>query len=91
MKENNQLIHQYMARIGRIGGRRSRRRLDPDTARQMVKVREARRAFARFHIRCFWSTRPDYRVVSTDIPWVAEMLMRYGGRDGWELGARLCR
>jgi hypothetical protein len=25
-----------------------------------------------------------------DIPWVAEQLMRFGGRQGWELGAKLC-
>jgi hypothetical protein len=26
-----------------------------------------------------------------DVPWVAEQLMKFGGRAGWELGARLCR
>jgi len=29
--------------MGRKGGRKSRRNLDPDTARQMVKIREIRK------------------------------------------------
>ncbi len=80
-----------MSRIGRKGGRRSRRVLDPETARLMVRVREARRAFRRFHSRCFWSYDPDYVIREADIPWVADLLMRFGGREGWDLGARLCR
>jgi hypothetical protein len=57
----------------------------------MVKVREARRAVARFRARCFWSLAPDYQVTAVDIPWVAEQLMKFGGREGWALGAKLCR
>ena len=57
----------------------------------MVRLREARRAFRRFHARCFWSTDPDYRVTPNDIPWVAERVMTHGGREGWDVGARLCR
>jgi hypothetical protein len=34
----------YLAEIGRRGGIRSRRVLDPETARHMVRIREARRA-----------------------------------------------
>ena len=38
----------------------------------MVKVREARRAFRRFRVRCFWSYRPDLEIGLEDVPWVAE-------------------
>ncbi len=83
-------VRKYLAEIGRRGGQRSRRRLDPDTARQMVRIREARRAFTRFHARCFWSSPVDYVVKSGDIAWVAKQLMLYGGHEGWTIGKRLC-
>ena len=57
----------------------------------MVKVREARRAYQRFFTRCFWSFDPNYVVTEKDVPWVASRLMEFGGREGWELGAKLCR
>ena len=81
----------YLARIGAVGGRKSRRTLSAVAARQMVQVREARRAFHRFYTRAFWSFDPAYRVTARDLPWVAERLMTHGGREGWEIGARLCR
>jgi hypothetical protein len=84
-------VKTYLARIGRRGGRKSRRRLDPEVARSMVKLREARRAFRRFHATCFWYCDPDYVVAADDVPWVAEQLMRHGGRRGWQVGASLCR
>jgi hypothetical protein len=84
-------VRSYLAEIGRRGGRRSRRDLDPNTARQMVRLREARRAFARFHARCFWSSPKGYVVTAADIPWVARQLMTHGGREGWRIGGRLCR
>jgi hypothetical protein len=84
-------VRRYLSDIGRRGGQRSRRRLDPDTARRMVRVREAKRAFRRFRTRCFWSFDPDYPIREQDIPWVADLLMRFGGREGWTLGAKLCR
>jgi hypothetical protein len=40
-------VRRYMAEIGRRGGMRSRRVLDPQTARQMVAIRETRRAAQR--------------------------------------------
>jgi len=82
-------IQRYLAEIGGRGGRKSRRTLDPETARQMVRVREARRAFRRFRVRCFWSYDPAYRVTADDIPWVAEQLMRQGNREAFLIGARL--
>ena len=84
-------VRAYLAGIGSRGGRKSRRRLDSETARRMARVRDARRAFSRFHAECFWSCDPAYVVTNRDVPWVAEQLMKFGGRAGWELGARLCR
>ena len=84
-------IRTYLAEIGRRGGRKSRRHLDSATARDMVRVREARRAFRRFRVRCFWSSPADLRIGLEDVPWVAEQLMKYGDHEAWRIGARLCR
>jgi hypothetical protein len=84
-------VREYLSQIGIRGGRKSRRFLDSEVARRMVRVREARRAFRRFRAKCFWSFNPEYVVRESDIPWVADQLMRFGGREGWETGARLCR
>lgn len=81
----------YLAQIGARGGRASRRQLDPETARAMVRVREARRAFRRFRVECFWSYRPDLHIAASDVPWVAEQLMKSGNREAWLVGAQLCR
>ena len=40
-------IRRYLAEIGARGGRKSRRVLDPETARAMVRAREARRIVRR--------------------------------------------
>jgi len=84
-------VKNYLAEIGRRGGRKSRRSLDPDTARAMVRVREARRAYRRFHAGCFWSFDPEYNVRAADIPWVAGQLRKHGGRAEWEVAEALCR
>ncbi len=84
-------VRKYLSMIGRNGGKKSRRVLPANVAREMVRVREARRAFRRFHAQCFWSYDPGYRIGPGDTAWVAEKLMRHGGRAAWELGARLCR
>jgi hypothetical protein len=84
-------IRRYLAEIGARGGRKSRRSLDAATARSMVRVREARRAFRRFRTMCFWSYRPDLTIRSEDVPWVAEQLMKQGNREAWRVGVRLCR
>ena len=84
-------VRAYLSAIGRRGGQRSRRHLSSETARNMVRLREARRAFRHFHAQCFWSSDPGYQVVGGDIAWVAERLMTFGGREGWTVGARLCR
>ncbi|MEX2048740.1 MAG: hypothetical protein WEB90_04110 [Gemmatimonadota bacterium] len=84
-------IRRYLAEIGARGGRKSRRSLAPETARAMVKVREARRAFRRFRTQCFWSYDPDLEIGAADVPWVAEQLMRHGNREAWHVASKLCR
>ena len=84
-------VREYLAEIGRRGGLKSRRVLAPETAREMVRVREARRVYRRFHAKCFWSYDPDYRIGPSDIAWVAEQLRKHGGRDAWEAAGKLCR
>ncbi len=83
-------LRRYLAEIGARGGRKSRRTLAADTARNMVKVREARRAFRRFRS-CFWSYRPDLKIELADVSWVAEQLRRHGNREAWRVAAKLCR
>lgn len=84
-------VRKYMANIGRRGGLSSRRQLSSDAARNMVKVREARRAYHRFYAQCFWPYAPDLKITAADIPWVAEQVMKHGGREAWRAGSRLCR
>lgn len=83
-------VRDYLSRIGRRGGRKSRRTLDPETARRMVRVREARRAYRRFHTSCFWSYRPDLEIGMEDVEWVAEQLMKHGDREAWRIAKSLC-
>ena len=83
-------VKAYLAEIGRRGGRKSRRKLAPETARAMVRVREARRAYRRFQTECFWSFDPAYAIQASDVAWVAEQLRKHGGRDAWQVAARLC-
>jgi len=66
----------YLREIGRRGGRKSRRHLSPEVARNMVRVREAKRTrrehemkqmqgeihklVEEYRDRCLWFLRPDY-------------------------------
>lgn len=84
-------VTEYLASIGRKGGKKSRRILSVEDARKMVRVREARRAFRRFHSQCFWYLRPDMRVTLADVPEIARGLRQNGGRQGFLLAAKLCR
>ena len=56
-----------------------------------VRVREARRAYRRFHASCFWSYPPDLEIGLDDVTWVAETLMKHGNREAWRIGRSLCR
>lgn len=87
----NKQIVRYLSEIGKKGGQKSRRKLDPQTARDMVRLREARRAFKKYHAQCFWSYDENYQVHLKDVPWVGEQLMKSGGAKLWALGAKLCR
>ena len=84
-------IQAYMAQIGRKGGQRSRRRLSSEDARNMVRVREVRRAFQRYHAQCFWYMPLDLTIGLADVPEIARGLRQHGGRDGFLLAADLCR
>ena len=86
----DETIREYLAEIGRRGGKTSRRTLDPQTARNMVRIREARRAYRDFHATCFWSYRPDLQIGLTDVAWVADSLKKHGNREAWERAQRLC-
>ena len=85
------VLKEYLSAIGRRGGSISKRKLSEEDARTMVKIREAGRAYRKFHARCFWSYKPDLKISSQDVSWVAEQLMKHGGREAWHAGAKLCR
>ena len=89
--ELNPEIRDYFARIGRKGGRKSRRLLSPEEAKNMVRLREARRAFQRYHSRCFWYLRDDMKITLAEVPEIVRGLRQNGGRQGFLLAARLCR
>jgi len=91
MKQVPEEVSAYLAAIGRKGGKKSRRRLSSETARDMVRVREARRLFRKFYAQCFWFMRPDLRVTNDDIPELVKGLRQNGGRQGFLLAAKLCR
>ena len=76
--------------VGRRGGNGSRRHLDSETAREMVRVREAKRAFREFYATCFWSYRADLEIGLNDVEWVAETLRRNGNLETWRAAGRLC-
>lgn len=83
-------VRRYLSEIGRKGGMRSRRVLSPEDARRMVRVREARRAFHKYHAQCFWFMRENLQVTLADVPEIARGLRQNGGREGARLAARLC-
>jgi hypothetical protein len=83
-------IRTYLAAIGRRGGQKSRRSLTPEQAREMVRIREARRAFTKFHTQCFWYMEPDIEITKAELPLIARGLRTYGGHEGYRLAARIC-
>jgi hypothetical protein len=84
-------IRAYLADIGRRGGTKSRRTLDSETAKEMVRLREARRAYRTYYALCFWSFRADLVITRDDIPWVVEQLQKHGNRAAWLTAAKLSR
>ena len=83
-------VKEYLREIGRAGGRKSRRTLTPEVARRMVAVREARKAYRRFHTSCFWPYDPDLKIGIDDVEWVGKQLMKHGDREAWTVGRALC-
>lgn len=84
-------INAYLSEIGRKGGLKSRRHLSEEDARDMVRVREAKRAYQAFYAQCFWHMRPDLNVTLNDIPEIVRGLRQHGGRQGFILAAKLCQ
>ena len=60
-------------------------------AKEMLRIREARRAYKKFHTACFWSFDEDYKIEGKDVPWVVAELQKNGGRAAWAAASRLCR
>lgn len=87
--KRNTALQRYLSAIGRKGGLRSRRTLDASTARRMVALREARRAFQTYQDSCFWSYRPDAMIRMEDIGWVIEGLKKEGDRRAYEWARRI--
>ena len=87
----NDNVRAYLAEIGRKGGKRSKRTLDSEAARRMVKVREARKLFRKYHASCFWSSPPDLDIGKDDVEWVARTLMKHGDLEARRAAQRLCR
>ncbi len=84
-------VRRYLAEIGRRGGKKSRRTLSREDAQEMVRIREARRAFRKYHAQCFWFMREDLQIGSEDIPEIIKGLRLHGGRSGMKFAERLCR
>jgi hypothetical protein len=86
----NQSIRKYLSEIGRKGGQAGCRKLTSEQARDMVRVREARKVFKEYYASCFWSFDPEYKVTLSDLPWVSEQLMKNGNRKAYWIGRKLC-
>jgi len=84
-------IRDYLSSIGRKGGLKSRRRLSADDARDMVRIREAKRAFRLYRAQCFWYMPENLNITLADVPEIARGLRQNGGRQGFLLAERLCR
>jgi hypothetical protein len=84
-------VKTYLAKIGRKGGKKSRRKLSPCLAKNMVKVREAKRAYRHFYAECFWSFDEHYAITLCDVDWVARQLRKNGNRIAWQVADKLCR
>lgn len=87
----NKTISKYLSKIGSKGGLKSKRKLPSHLAKNMVKVREARKAFKKYYHQCFWSFDPNYKIGAKDVNWVSEQLMKNGDQALWQIGMKLCR
>lgn len=78
MVQINPTIREYLSKIGKKGGAKSKRVLTKDVARQMVLTRELKRCFKRFHSMCFWSFDKSYEISLKDFDWIIENLKKKG-------------
>lgn len=80
-----------MAQIGSKGGSKSKRKLSAEDARMMVKLREARRAYKKYYAMCFWHMKEDLIPKRKDLSIIAKYLKRYGDRQAYIIGRKLCQ
>ena len=84
-------VQAYLRAIGSKGGKKGRRQLDPSSARRMVALREAQKAYRQHHQEYFWSS-PKNLVIGNDlIPFVIGGLMSEGNRSAFEKARRIKR
>ena len=55
------------------------------------RIEKARRAFRAFRTRCFWSRAEEPEINEAAIPLIVEGLRKYGGHNGYQAAAELCR
>lgn len=84
-------VKTYLAEIGRVGGKKSRRTLSKDQARQMVKVREAKKAFKEYYSRCFWHLKSDLEITEDNLYLIIKGLKNYGDRRAFLIASKLCQ
>lgn len=89
--DTSPIVRSYLSSIGRKGGLTSRRRLSSEEAKEMVRLREAKRAFRRYRAQCFWYMPEDREITRADVPEIVRGLRKNGGRQGFLLASRLCR
>jgi len=87
----NPEIRKYLSKIGRKGGEASRRVLTQAQAKNMVRIREANRAFHKFYSRCFWHLNPDIKITRENLPLIIKGLRLYGGHQGFLTADKLGR
>jgi hypothetical protein len=86
----DQNLKTYFSQIGSKGGKKSKRKLSSEDARNMVILREARKAYRDYYASCFWSYDPNLIVSINDVHWVAEQLQKYGDLTAWKKSKKLC-
>lgn len=63
--------------------------IDSSVAADLAIVAEAQRLYRQFHVRCFWSYRPDVVITADKVAWVRAGLRRHGGMAGWRAAQKL--
>jgi len=47
--------------------------------------------YQKYHTRCFWSYRKEHKLSLSDMDWVKQKLLKYGGRTALFDYKKLCR